>query len=50
MGNVFIKNLDKFIDNKVLYDIFFVFGNILFCKVVCDENGFKGYVFVYFEI
>ena len=26
-----------------------VFGNILSCKVVCDENSSKGYAFVHFE-
>lgn len=50
VGNVFVKNLDRTISSRALYDIFSAFGNILSCKVVQDENGAsKGYGFVHYE-
>eukprot|EP01118_Nematostelium_gracile_P011890 TRINITY_DN428_c0_g1_i1.p1 TRINITY_DN428_c0_g1~~TRINITY_DN428_c0_g1_i1.p1 ORF type:complete len:558 (+),score=184.08 TRINITY_DN428_c0_g1_i1:214-1887(+) len=49
-GNIFIKNLDKKIDRKSLFDTFAQFGHILSCKIELDEqNESKGYGYIQFQ-
>lgn len=47
--NLFISNLPADLDNKSLYEIFSVFGEILSSKIVNDEkNVSRGYGYVHF--
>ncbi|XP_024516877.1 polyadenylate-binding protein 2 isoform X2 [Selaginella moellendorffii] len=49
-GNLFVKNLDKSIDNKALHDLFSPYGKILSCKIALDvSNVSKGHGFVQFD-
>jgi polyadenylate-binding protein len=50
VGNIFIKNLHRDINQQQLFDLFSSFGNILSCKVALDDHGrSKGYGFIHFE-
>ncbi|KAM6148036.1 polyadenylate-binding protein 4-like [Erethizon dorsatum] len=49
IGNVFIKNLHRSVDDKTLYEHFSGFGRILSSKVMSDDQGSKGYAFVHFQ-
>jgi len=47
LGKIFIKNLDKSIDNTALYDSLSAFGNILSYEIALTEDGTsKGFGFV----
>jgi polyadenylate-binding protein len=48
-GNIFIKNLDASIDNKMLHDTMSEFGEILSCKIATFPGGkSKGFGFVHY--
>jgi len=50
LGNLFVKNLDKSVTGKDLYQTFSQIGNVLSCKVALDStNTSKGFGFVQYE-
>ncbi|KAJ8687112.1 hypothetical protein QAD02_022906 [Eretmocerus hayati] len=49
-GKIFIKNIEKSIDEQFVRETFSAFGRILGLKVVHDQTGLsKGYAIVHFE-
>lgn len=44
--NIIVRNLPQVVNNKMLYDTFSVFGDILSCKVAYDNGVSKGFGFV----
>ena len=50
-GIIFINNLAPAVDNKLLFDTFSTFGNILSCKIATDDTtgASKGYGYVHYE-
>ncbi|GFR29588.1 polyadenylate-binding protein [Trichonephila clavata] len=49
-ANLVVKNLPRTIDDKILRDMFTIYGNILSVKIVTYQSGdSKGYGFVQFE-
>ena len=50
VGNIFVKNIDKQVDNRELHELFREYGMVLSSKVARDVAGVsKGYGFVQFE-
>ena len=50
VGNIFVKNIDKQVDNRELHELFRDYGMVLSSKVARDVTGqSKGYGFVQFE-
>lgn len=49
-AKVIVKNLERSIDTRALYQIFVTFGKIVSCRVALDANGnSKGYGIIQFE-
>lgn len=50
VGNIYISNLHKDIDDKALHDTFATYGSVLSSKVSCDINtgASRGYGFVHY--
>lgn len=50
MANLFVKNLDSFVTEKKLEEVFGKFGKIVSCKIAKDDHGkSKGFGFVQFD-